>query len=215
MHAIVTEFPQSKTKPLHWSIAKRVTDIVAGCAILILAAPLLLCASLAIMLVSPGSPIFAQERVGKDGRAFKIYKLRTMRSGAHLEHDRMRACSEVSGPVFKMRRDPRLHALGAALRRSSIDELPNFVNVVRGEMSIVGPRPPLPCEVLHYTQFARRRLSVKPGITCLWQIQGRSNVAFEEWIRLDNLYIDTWTPLTDLKIIAATVPAVLRGDGAH
>jgi lipopolysaccharide/colanic/teichoic acid biosynthesis glycosyltransferase len=108
-----------------------------------------------------------------------------------------------------------LHPLGKLLRRTSIDELPNLVNVLLGEMSIVGPRPPLPSEVEHYDDFALRRLSVKPGITCLWQINGRSNVSFETWMELDNAYIDTWSPLLDLTIVARTIPAVLRGEGAH
>jgi lipopolysaccharide/colanic/teichoic acid biosynthesis glycosyltransferase len=117
--------------------------------------------------------------------------------------------------VLKIRNDPRLHALGKLLRRTSIDELPNLINVLRGEMSIVGPRPPLPSEVADYDEFACRRLTVKPGITCLWQISGRSNVSFEEWMRLDNEYIDTWSPLSDLVILAKTVPAVILGEGAH
>ena len=121
----------------------------------------------------------------------------------------------VDGPVLKIRNDPRLHALGKLLRRTSIDELPNLINVLRGEMSIVGPRPPLPSEVADYDEFACRRLTVKPGITCLWQISGRSNVSFEEWMRLDNEYIDTWSPLSDLVILAKTVPAVILGEGAH
>ena len=122
---------------------------------------------------------------------------------------------DVAGPVFKMRKDPRLHALGGFLRRWSIDELPNLVNVLRGEMSIVGPRPPLPCEVEDYDAFALRRLSVKPGITCLWQVSGRSNVSFDEWMKLDNAYVDTWSPRLDCLILLRTIPAVLSGDGAH
>ena len=138
-----------------------------------------------------------------------------MVDGAHLRHSEMRELNEVEGPVLKIRNDPRLHPLGKLLRRTSIDELPNLLNVLRGEMSIVGPRPPLPSEVEHYDEFALRRLSVKPGITCLWQVNGRSNVSFEKWMQLDNEYIDTWSPAVDLGIIARTVPAVLRGEGAH
>jgi lipopolysaccharide/colanic/teichoic acid biosynthesis glycosyltransferase len=123
--------------------------------------------------------------------------------------------NEVSGPVFKMRSDPRLHPLGALLRRTSIDELPNFINVLRGEMATVGPRPPLPSEVAHYDSYAMRRLEVKPGVTCLWQISGRSNVSFDQWMALDNAYIDSWTPLSDVWIILRTIPAVIRGIGAH
>ena len=182
---------------------------------LVLTAPLLAVAALAISVVSPGSPLFAQERVGKDGRRFKLYKLRTMVDGAHLQHSSLLEFNEVDGPAFKIRNDPRLHPLGKLLRRTSIDELPNLINVLRGEMSIVGPRPPLPSEVEHYDEAAHRRLSVKPGVTCLWQISGRSKLSFDEWMKLDNQYIDTWTPLGDLAIVARTIPAVVRGEGAH
>ena len=144
-----------------------------------------------------------------------MFKLRTMVRGAHLLHDDMAQYNEVAGPVFKMKCDPRLHPLGSLLRRTSIDELPNFINVLRGEMSVVGPRPPLRSEVASYDEYALRRLEVKPGVTCLWQISGRSQVSFDEWMALDNAYIDHWTPLMDLSIIARTIPAVIRGIGAH
>jgi lipopolysaccharide/colanic/teichoic acid biosynthesis glycosyltransferase len=201
--------------PQSWWRAKRAIDVALGAVGFVVSAPIVALAAVAIVCVSPGSPIFAQERVGQNGRRFRIYKLRTMVDGAHLRHDELRPYSDVSGPVFKMRNDPRLHLFGRVLRRTSIDELPNLVNVLRGEMSLVGPRPPLPSEVAHYDEFSGRRLSVKPGITCLWQVCGRSNVPVDEWMRLDNDYIDGWSPLGDLAIIARTVPAVIRGDGAH
>jgi lipopolysaccharide/colanic/teichoic acid biosynthesis glycosyltransferase len=207
--------PLARAVPAAWHPLKRGIDVTVASATLILLSPLITLAALGIACVSPGSPFFAQERVGKDGRRFKLFKLRTMVDGAHLYHDEMRALSDVDGPVLKIRNDPRLHPLGKLLRRSSVDELPNLINVLRGEMSIVGPRPPLPAEVSNYDDFARRRLSVKPGVTCLWQISGRSNLSFEEWMRLDNEYIDTWSPLSDLAIVAKTVPAVIRGEGAH
>jgi lipopolysaccharide/colanic/teichoic acid biosynthesis glycosyltransferase len=194
---------------------KRCIDVAGALAGLALAFPIVLLAAVAIVCVSPGSPFFAQERVGQHGKRFRLFKLRTMVDGAHLEHARLQPLSEVSGPVFKMRNDPRLHALGSLLRRTSIDELPNFLNVLRGEMSLVGPRPPLPSEVEHYDRFALRRLTVKPGLTCLWQINGRSNVDFAAWMELDNRYVDTWTPWGDLAIILRTIPAVIRGEGAH
>jgi lipopolysaccharide/colanic/teichoic acid biosynthesis glycosyltransferase len=194
---------------------KRATDIVVASTILAVTAPLMLLSAAAIVAISPGSPIFLQMRVGKDGKHFKLFKFRTMEDGAHLLHERMRRLNEVDGPVLKIRNDPRLHALGAFLRRTSIDELPNFINVLRGEMSVVGPRPPLPCEVEHYDAYALRRLSVKPGVTCLWQINGRSTISFDHWMELDNRYIDTWTPLGDVGIMAGTIPAVIRGIGAH
>lgn len=175
----------------------------------------MLFAAAAIALTSPGNPIFLQTRVGKDGKEFQLFKFRTMEDGAHLLHEHVRHLNEVDGPVLKIRNDPRLHPLGSVLRRTSIDELPNFINVLRGEMSVVGPRPPLPCEVEHYDRNAMRRLVVKPGVTCLWQINGRSTVSFDHWMEMDNQYIDTWNPVSDLGIIAKTVPAVIRGIGAH
>ena len=190
-------------------------DMTVAIGVLVVSAPLIALAALGIACVSPGSPFFTQERVGRDGRAFRLFKLRTMIDGAHLIHDDLHPFSEVDGPVFKIRNDPRLHPLGKMLRRTSIDELPNLINVLWGDMSIVGPRPPLPREVARYDAFARRRLTVKPGITCLWQISGRSNLSFDEWMRLDNTYIDTWSPWGDFVILLKTVPAVLRGEGAH
>ena len=170
---------------------------------------------LGILVVTRGNPVYRQERVGLDGRTFRMWKLRTMVRNAHEMLPNLRKFNEADGPVFKMRDDPRLHGLGALLRRTSIDELPNFVNVLAGEMSIVGPRPPLPDEVAHYDAYALRRLVVKPGVTCLWQISGRSHLSFEEWMALDNAYIDAWSPWYDLAIVAKTIPAVLRGVGAH
>ena len=209
------ELSKSRPVPHWWWGLKRVTDIAVALTALIVTLPISIVAAVAIVLVSPGSPLFLQTRVGRDGRMFRMLKFRTMDAGAHLLHDDMRPLNEVDGPVLKIRNDPRLHALGAILRRTSIDELPNFVNVLLGVMSVVGPRPPLPSEVEHYDARALRRLTVKPGVTCLWQINGRSTVSFDRWMELDNLYIDTWTPLDDLKIIIGTIPAVVRGNGAH
>lgn len=201
--------------PRWWWAAKRVIDVTVASTVLVASLPVMVASAIAIVIVSPGSPIFRQTRVGKNGQEFKLYKFRTMERGAHLLHEQMKPLSEVDGPVFKLRNDPRLHALGAILRRTSIDELPNFINVLRGEMSVVGPRPPLPSEVAHYDSYALRRLTVKPGVTCLWQINGRSTVSFEHWMALDNEYIDGWTPAMDLALIAKTLPAVVRGIGAH
>ena len=201
--------------PRSWRAGKRVVDVTVSLVVLTSTAPLVALAMLAIAIVTGGSPIFMQERVGRNGRPFMMFKLRTMVCGAHLLHDDMRPFSEVDGPVFKMRDDPRLHVLGAFLRRTSIDEIPNFINVLRGEMSVVGPRPPLPSEVANYDDYARQRLEVKPGVTCLWQISGRSALSFDAWMALDNAYIEHWSPLLDLSIIARTIPAVIRGIGAH
>jgi len=201
--------------PASWHALKRTTDVVVGVLLLILTAPVVALAAIAIAAVTGGTPFFTQERIGMHGRRFKMFKLRTMVNGAHAMRSTVMHLNEVDGPVFKIRNDPRLHPLGPFLRRTSIDELPNLINVVRGEMSLVGPRPALPSEVEHYDALALRRLSVPQGVTCLWQINGRSNVSFEHWMELDNRYVDEWTPLGDLGIIVKTIPAVLRGGGAH
>lgn len=206
---------RERAVPAHWYALKRALDVLIGGAVAIVSVPVVAIAALGVVVVSPGSPFFMQERVGLDGRRFKMVKLRTMIVDAERFAKDIEHLNEVPGPVFKIKCDPRLHPLGALLRRTSIDELPNFFNVLRGEMAIVGPRPPLPSEVANYAPDALVRLTVKPGITCLWQISGRSNVPFHEWVELDRTYIETWTPLGDLGIIARTIPAVLRGIGAH
>jgi len=201
--------------PLWWWTLKRGIDVFVGGLLLLAATPLIAIAAVAIVLVTGGSPIFAQERVGQHGRRFKMFKLRTMVKNAHELREQLMHLNEVDGPVFKIRKDPRLHPLGGLLRRTSVDELPNLINVVLGDISVVGPRPALPCEIEHYDTAARRRLLVPQGVTCLWQINGRSDVSFEHWMQLDNHYVDTWTPLSDLAIVVRTIPAVLRKDGAH
>ncbi|MGZ3562731.1 MAG: sugar transferase [Vulcanimicrobiaceae bacterium] len=201
--------------PAGWKAAKRLTDITLGSLCLIVAAPIVLASALAIVAVTGGAPFYAQERVGRGGRRFRMLKLRTMVKDAHSMREDLLHLNEADGPVFKIRNDPRLHPLGGLLRRTSIDELPNLFNVLRGEMSLVGPRPALPLEVEHYDAHALRRLTVPQGITCLWQINGRSSITFDEWMKLDNEYIDTWSPLGDLLILFKTIPAVIRKDGAH
>jgi lipopolysaccharide/colanic/teichoic acid biosynthesis glycosyltransferase len=206
---------RERSIPESWSLLKRSTDVLLGSFLLVVTAPIVALAAVAIACTTRGTPFFAQERVGMYGRHFKMFKLRTMVNGAHAMRPSVMHLNEVDGPVFKIRNDPRLHPLGRFLRRTSIDELPNLVNVVLGEMSLVGPRPALPSEVEHYDTVALRRLSVPQGVTCLWQINGRSDVSFEHWMELDNRYVDTWTPLSDLLVILKTIPAVLRKDGAH
>jgi lipopolysaccharide/colanic/teichoic acid biosynthesis glycosyltransferase len=207
--------PPAPPRPAWQLRGKRALDVVIATAALVVTAPFVAASALAVLAVTGGSPWYVQERVGLNGRRFRMFKLRTMVADAHARRDEIAHLNEVDGPVFKMRKDPRLHPLGAVLRRLSIDELPNFVNVLRGEMAIVGPRPPLPEEVAHYDQVAMRRLCVRPGVTCLWQISGRSGVSFDEWMALDNRYIDSWTIAGDLVIIARTIPEVLGGTGAH
>ena len=170
---------------------------------------------IAIKLTSEGPVLFLQERIGLNKRRFKIYKFRTMIPNAERLMRSLESKNEASGPVFKIKDDPRITPVGRFLRRSSIDELPQLLNVLRGDMSLVGPRP-LP--VRDYEGFSedwqRRRFSVTPGITCLWQVNGRSDVSFEEWMLLDLKYLDEWSLWLDLKILAKTVPAVLKGAGA-
>ncbi len=201
--------------PKSWISIKRATDIALALTGLSLSAPLLIGSMVGIALSSPGSPIFAQERVGRYGRRFTMFKLRTMKRNAHAEQDVLRVANEATGPVFKMKSDPRVFPLGRILRKLSIDELPNLVNVLLGDMSIVGPRPALPSEAEHHNDLALGRLRAKPGITCVWQVSGRSNVSFHEWMRLDHVYIDNWSPLYALKIILSTIPAVLSSKGAY
>ena len=212
---LTNEEPRVAGTPSSWRAFKRMMDVGIGGAATLLAMPIIALAALAIVIVDRGSPFYSQQRVGLNGRRFRMFKLRTMVEGAHGMREDLLHLNEADGPVFKIKDDPRLHRLGKLLRRTSIDELPNLFNVLRGEMSLVGPRPPLPSEVEHYSPYAMRRLTVIPGITCLWQINGRSTVSFDEWMRLDNEYIDTWSPAGDLLILLKTIPAVIRKDGAH
>ncbi len=203
------------SKELWPRTAKRLFDIgVAGGALVCLA-PVMILAAIAIKLTSPGPIFFVQERIGLNKRRFKIFKFRTMTPGAEKMRASLEAMNEAGGPNFKMRNDPRVTPVGRILRRSSIDETPQLLNVLVGDMSLVGPRP-LP--VRDYEGFnqdwQRRRFSVKPGITCLWQVGGRSQLTFEQWMKLDLLYMDEWSMWLDLKILTRTLPAVLRGVGA-
>jgi len=176
--------------------------------------PLLLLTAILIKCTSPGPIFYKQMRCGLYGRKFQLFKFRTMVEGAEDRLWEIRHLNEMNGPVFKMRNDPRTTALGSFLRKSSIDELPQLWNVIKGEMSIVGPRAPLPEEVQYYVEKQRRRLSVKPGITCLWQVSGRSEIDFNRWIELDLHYIDNWSFWLDIRIMLKTIPAVFTGRGA-
>jgi len=171
--------------------------------------------ALLIKLTSPGPVLFRQVRVGKGGRSFTMFKLRTMVDGAEGAIEQLRPHNESVGPMFKMRRDPRVTTVGRVLRRLSIDEMPQLINVLRGEMSIVGPRPPLPSEVTQYGENARRRFLVRPGLTGLWQVSGRADLPWEETVRLDLYYVDNWSPALDLLIVAKTLHAIVKGDGAY
>jgi exopolysaccharide biosynthesis polyprenyl glycosylphosphotransferase len=193
---------------------KRLLDVTVSLAILALAAPVILLVALAIKATSPGSVLFKQNRVGLNGRRFTLYKFRTMIEDAHARRSEVEHLNEMTAPVFKAKDDPRITPLGRILRRFSFDELPQLWNVLKGDMSLVGPRPPIPEEVASYHRWHRRRLSMKPGLTCLWQISGRNNVDFERWMKLDLQYIDNWSPSLDFKILLRTIPVVLSGKGA-
>ncbi len=196
-------------------LVKRALDILLAALALTLGLPILALIALAIRLDSPGPIIFRQTRVGQDGRPFEMYKFRSMRQGSEAELADLLDLNEAEGPWFKMRRDPRLTRVGQFLRRTSLDEVPQLWNVLRGEMSIVGPRPPLPNEVEQYQEWHRKRLQVLPGITGLWQVSGRSLLSFDEMVLLDIHYIENWSLWLDLKILLLTIPQVLLGRGAY
>ena len=182
---------------------------------LLLGMPLLLLIALAVRLSGTGPVLFVQQRYGRNRRAFPMYKFRTMVCNAEALQDDLEHLNEACGPVFKIRRDPRVTRIGRWLRRTSLDELPQLWNVLRGDMSLVGPRPLPLRDVDRFSAAATmRRFSVRPGLTCLWQVNGRSDLPFEDWMTLDLQYIDRWSLLLDLRILARTVPAVLRGVGA-
>jgi exopolysaccharide biosynthesis polyprenyl glycosylphosphotransferase len=196
-------------------VLKRLVDIISSAILIILLSPIMLAALILIKIDSSGPAIFVQERIGLNKRRFRMYKFRSMVANAERLQADLEALNEAQGPVFKIKDDPRTTRLGKILRKTSIDELPQLFNVLRGDMSLVGPRP-LP--VRDFTGFnedwQRRRFSVRPGVTCLWQVSGRSSISFDQWMRLDVQYVDRWSLWLDLKILARTIPAVVKGSGA-
>jgi exopolysaccharide biosynthesis polyprenyl glycosylphosphotransferase len=200
----------------HRLLIKRAIDATAAAALLMLLAPLMALIALAIKLESRGPVFYVQERYGRGRRRFRMFKFRTMVPDAERLQASLESRNEADGPVFKIAADPRITKLGRLLRRTSLDELPQFFNVLKGDMSLVGPRPLPVRDVARFTDAAdMRRFSVRPGLTCLWQISGRSNLSFNDWMRLDLSYIDGWSLELDLLILARTLPAVLRGTGAR
>jgi exopolysaccharide biosynthesis polyprenyl glycosylphosphotransferase len=196
-------------------VVKRAMDL----ALTLLAAPIILLLgaiiAVAIRRDTPGPAIFRQQRVGRGGKLFMTYKFRTMVADAEARKAELATLNEADGPIFKMRDDPRMTRVGRILRRTSLDELPQFWNVLRGEMSLVGPRPPTPDEVACYEEWHRRRLDVMPGLTGLWQVLGRSDTSFDEMVRLDIYYAENWSPGMDFRILLQTIPVVLSGKGAY
>lgn len=196
-------------------VAKRTMDIVVCTIGLAVLSPFLLLVAIAIKIDSRGPIFFRQVRVGRNHHPFHCLKFRSMTADAEKRKDEIAHLNEVDGPVFKIRNDPRVTRVGTWIRKGSIDELPQLINVLKGEMTLVGPRPPIPAEVQQYEDWMLRRLSVTPGITCIWQISGRSNISFEQWMRMDLEYIDTCSVKQDISILLRTIPAVLFGRGAY
>jgi exopolysaccharide biosynthesis polyprenyl glycosylphosphotransferase len=195
-------------------VVKRVMDVVLTAIATLLLLPLLLIIVVAIRLDSPGPVVFRQIRVGKGERLFTLYKFRSMRQGAEEEQERLMEQNEADKVLFKIRKDPRITRVGRVLRRTSLDEVPQLINVLMGHMSLVGPRPAPPSEVRQYVPWHKRRLEVSPGLTGLWQVSGRSELTFDEMVLLDLYYIEHWSPVLDLLIMIRTIPQVFLGDGA-
>jgi exopolysaccharide biosynthesis polyprenyl glycosylphosphotransferase len=201
------------TRPLPDAV-KRALDVVLSAVALAVLSPFLLLVALLVKVTSPGPVLFRQVRVGLRGRHFSMLKFRSMVVDAERRLAQLRDLNEQTGPTFKLARDPRITPIGRFLRKFSVDELPQLVNILRGDMSIVGPRPPVPSEVAQYAAWQRRRLSVRPGLTCLWQVQGRNDIGFDEWMLLDLQYVDQCSIGKDLELIGRTVPVVMTGRGA-
>jgi exopolysaccharide biosynthesis polyprenyl glycosylphosphotransferase len=201
-------------KQLFYSVVKRLFDITFSLLAIIFLIPMFVLTIIAIKIDSKGPAVYTQYRVGKNGKKFNLYKFRSMCVDADQKLLSIIHLNEKDGPIFKITNDPRVTRVGRFIRKTSIDELPQFLNVLVGNMSIVGPRPPLPTEVEEYSMYHMQRLCVKPGITCYWQVSGRSNLSFDDWVKLDLKYIEDRSLWTDTKIILRTVPAVLSGRGA-
>ena len=194
---------------------KRLFDITASLIALILLSPVFILTALAIILKDGGPVFFVQDRAGKDMKPFKMYKFRSMCKNAEELFKQMQEQNEQTGHAFKIKNDPRITPVGRFIRKYSIDELPQLINILKGDMSIVGPRPILTFQMEECNEYQRQRLVVKPGLTCYWQISGRANVEWDEWVEMDLQYIKDMSLWTDAKMILKTIPAVIRGDGAY
>ena len=192
---------------------KRTIDVVGAIVGLLVALPVFVAAAIAIKIYDRGPLFFKQERIGEGGRRFYFYKFRSMCTDAESQKASLAAINELDGPVFKVKKDPRVTPVGRFLRKYSLDELPQLLNVLRGDMSLVGPRPPVPDEVARYSWWQRRRISVRPGLTCVWQVSGRNKVSFDQWMEMDMFYIDNWSLWMDFKLMVQTMPALVKGTG--
>jgi len=208
---IISEYEK---KPRYF-IIKTIIDIIGALCGIILLSPVMLVVAILIKIDSKGPVFFAQQRVGKDGREFMMYKFRSMCLDAEFFLDKLKDRNEMSGPMFKIKEDPRVTKVGKFIRKTSIDELPQLFNILKGEMSLVGPRPSLPKEVAGFTPFQKQRLVAKPGLTCYWQIRGRSDVNFEEWMQMDVKYIEERNTWIDLSLIFKTVRVMFGDVGAR
>lgn len=210
---------QNKLRQLRFVIfpmQKRFIDIVLSSMGLLLLSPLLLLVAVLIKSESKGAALFKQIRIGRYGEPFTMYKFRSMRNDAEAKRAELDGANEsAAGVIFKMKQDPRITRIGAIIRKTSIDELPQLINVLRGDMSLVGPRPPLPSEVAQYTRADRARLGATPGITCLWQVAGRSDIPFDKQVKLDLSYIEKQSIWLDLQLLVKTIPAVIKARGAY
>jgi len=211
----VLPFETPESTGFYLQAGKRALDIVAALCGLVLLAPVMLVLAIIVRATSHGPVFYRSTRIGRGGRPFTFYKLRSMVKDADLKRQHLTHLNEADGPVFKIARDPRITPIGRFMRSTSLDEVPQFWNVLTGDMSLVGPRPPLPEEVAKYEPWQLRRLDVRPGLTCLWQISGRSSIGFQEWMRLDLEYIRHRSLGMDLKILLRTIPAVLSREGAY
>ncbi len=219
MNIMASELKKQRLIPkaLTWSglMAKRLLDVAVSTACLVLLAPVLAVIATVIKSDSAGPIVFRQTRVGKDEESFGFYKFRTMVSDAEQQKEGLIGLNEASGPMFKIKKDPRTTRIGSYLRKYSLDELPQLFNVLKGDMTLVGPRPPLQTEVAAYGPAELKRLLITPGLTGLWQVSGRSDVSFENMVRLDLEYMQNWSLLMDFKILLKTIPAVISGKGAY
>jgi len=211
----VIEGTADTKKNIGFLAVKRVFDVVASVLALIVLSPVFLLTAIAIKIEDGGPVLFVQERTGFDGKTFRMYKFRSMCINAAELHKKLLDRNEMDGPAFKMKHDPRITKVGRFIRRTSIDELPQLVNIIKGEMSVVGPRPLATYEAVQCQPWQKERLKMKPGLTCYWQCSGRSDIPFDEWMKLDAKYIQDAGIITDLKILLKTVIVVIRGSGAY
>ena len=202
-------------KNIGYFIIKRIIDIIGALSGIILISPVMIIVAIWIKLDSKGPIFFAQNRVGRDGKKFMMYKFRSMCSDAECLLGGLKEENEMSGPMFKMKDDPRITKVGKFVRKTSIDELPQLFNILKGEMSLVGPRPSLPKEVVQFTAFQQQRLIAKPGLTCYWQVRGRSDISFKEWMKMDVEYIEERNTFIDISLIFKTVGVLFGDEGAR